>query len=73
MAKSILLIRPKEKVTFPKKYFLKHWLNAKTKGVYTGIAPSTVKTRRQNICGELGLRGPNALMWWAIEKKRQLV
>ncbi|WP_434083894.1 response regulator transcription factor [Fodinibius roseus] len=38
-----------------------------------GIAPSTVKTHRRNICGELGLRGPNALMQWAIEKKRQLI
>lgn len=38
-----------------------------------GIAPSTVKTHRRNICGELGLRGPNTLTRWSIERKRQLI
>lgn len=38
-----------------------------------GIAPFTVKSHRRNICAELELRGPNALIRWSIENKGQLL
>ena len=38
-----------------------------------GIAEKTVENHRQHSCGKLGLRGPQALLRFALERKAQLV
>jgi DNA-binding NarL/FixJ family response regulator len=38
-----------------------------------GITEKTVENHRQHICGKLGLRGPQALLRFALERKAQLV
>ena len=38
-----------------------------------GITEKTVENHRQHICGKLGLRGPQALLRFALERKATLV
>lgn len=37
-----------------------------------GITEKTVENHRQHICGKLGLRGPQALLRYALERKTEL-
>lgn len=39
---------------------------------FLGISPKTVENHRLNICGRLGLRGPQALLRFALERKARL-
>ena len=36
------------------------------------ISPKTVENHRLHICGKLGLRGPQALLRFALERKKLL-
>lgn len=42
-------------------------------GIELGIATTTVKTHRRNICRKLQLKGRYALMKWATGNKGQLL